>query len=122
MKGAEKLPQLRMVYRLAAVVLEKVLLGHISDVGLFTVFRQQVVKRLVFAGAHVLRYRFPPFLGVAKGGIYIKNNAPEWKKPVFYYLANGELCIPFEHFFPLVDSIQNNRFAQGAGQVICQYK
>src|SRR3546814_6519129 len=59
-----------------------------SDLAVFVVFREQVIKRLLPFRAHRLGNGFPPFLGIREFGIDIENDAPEWKQTVPHDIAN----------------------------------
>ena len=54
-KAAKNFIDLRVPYRLLACVRQEVLLRHISDVFGFFIFCEQMIKRLVFARAHLSR-------------------------------------------------------------------
>src|SRR3546814_3343319 len=71
-----------MVDRQIGVVMLQVLLADISDIAVFVVFCEQVIKRLLPFRAHRLGNGFPPFFGIREFGIDIENDAPEWKQTV----------------------------------------
>src|SRR3546814_1110680 len=77
-----------MVDRQSGVVMLKVLLADISDISVFVVFCEQVIKRLLPFRAHRLGNGFPPFFGIREFGIDIENDAPEWKQTVPHDVAN----------------------------------
>src|SRR3546814_20714394 len=72
----EQLRDRGMVDRQLGVVMLQVLLADISDIAVFVVFREQVIKRLLPFRAHRLGNGFPPFLGIREFGIDIENDAP----------------------------------------------
>lgn len=60
----EKFVDLRVLYRRASSIRQKVLLGDVRDIGRFLIFGQKVIKRLVLNGPNVLGNGLVPFLGV----------------------------------------------------------
>lgn len=100
----KKLANLRMSDRLAARIRQKVLLGNIRYVCRFFILGQEMVVRLIFAGADVFRNRKPPVLSVGEFRINIENNPPEGIEAMANDLANLELCVLNGHnrlrYFP----------------------
>ena len=79
-----------MAHRLAGLVGQEVLLGHIGDIAVLIVFRQEVVKGLVLAWPHFFGNGLPPFLGIVEGRIDIENHAAKGEDPVLYDLTDSE--------------------------------
>ena len=68
---------------------QQILLGDIGDVFGLGVFREQMVKRLVLARAHLGRDGFPSLLGVVEHRIDVEHDATELKQAVLDHLADG---------------------------------
>ena len=82
-KFVENLFDLRMAHGLGAGVGQQVLLRNIGDIfGLF-VFREKMVKGLVFARAYFGRNRQPPLFGVVECRINVENDAAKGKSLCF---------------------------------------
>lgn len=84
-----------MAHRLAGLVGQEVLLGHIGDIAVLVVFGQEVVKWLVLAWPYFFGNGLPPLLGIVEGRIDIENHAAKGEDPVLDYLADrkfGESC------------------------------
>lgn len=77
LKRAEEIADIRMIDRLARVVRNQILLGHISHVIALIVLGQQVIERLFFRRTAVLRDRVIPFLGICELWVYVKHHTPE---------------------------------------------
>ncbi len=82
---------MRVADRLAGVVDQQVLLGHVGDRRGLIVLGQQVVVGLVLAGPDLLRDRQPPLLGVGELGVDVEDDSPEREDPVTDDLTDGEL-------------------------------
>ena len=57
----------RMAHRLAGLVGQEVLLGHIGDIAVLVILGQEVVKRLVLPRPHLFRNRLQPFPRIVYG-------------------------------------------------------
>ena len=91
---AEFIEQMRdfgMFHRTAFRIGQQILLADIGDIIRFVVICEQMVKRLVAAGAYVLRNRFVPFFAVRKNRIAIKNNPSEIEHLVPHDISNSKV-------------------------------
>lgn len=86
-----------MFHRLTGLVGQKVLLRDIGDIVGMLVLGQKVIERLILARTIFFRDCLPPFLGVGKYRINVKNNATERVFPVPDDLAYGEFCLNVNH-------------------------
>ena len=78
----EKLTHSRVRNWLPCLIHQQVLLGYICNVTRVFILCQQVIKRLIFPGSDILWDRLPPFIGVGKLRVYVKNDPSKRKKPV----------------------------------------
>ena len=65
-KITEQIRKIGVVYGLTGVVRDQVLLGHIGHVIAVIIFRQQMIKRLVFGRATVFGDRSVPVFGFVR--------------------------------------------------------
>ena len=83
----EKIGKVGMVDRLAGIVRDEVLFGHVGHVVGLVVFREEMVKRLVLWRPAVFGNRGVPLIRVREHGIDIEDNAPKRVLAVPYDLA-----------------------------------
>ena len=93
----EQFGDLRVANRLSAFIFEKILLGHVGDVGGFRIFGEQVVIGLIFTRPIVGRNRLPPILGIGKLRIDIENNTTKRMYPMANDLPQFEFCSIIAH-------------------------
>src|SRR5437667_2367974 len=73
---------LRMAHRIAALIVEQILLRYIGDIFGVVVLCEEMVEGLVLAGADVFGDRPPPFFGVREYRIDIEYDTPEREQAV----------------------------------------
>ena len=93
---------LRVPNGLRAGVAQKVLLRYISDIFAVIAFGQKVIKRLVFLRADFGGNRQPPFFGIAKRRVDVKNYPAKSKNSVLNYFTDLEFCFSFNHLVPFL--------------------
>ncbi|AEM42122.1 hypothetical protein KVU_2283 [Ketogulonicigenium vulgare WSH-001] len=96
---AEHIGHIGMVNGIAGWVQHQVLLGHIGDVIGFGAFGQQVIERLIFAGADVFGDRLIPAFGIGEFGVHIKDHTAELMHAVPNDLPQMKFSAPRLHFF-----------------------
>jgi gamma-glutamyltranspeptidase / glutathione hydrolase len=101
---AEQVGEVGMRHRLARIVRQQVLLGHIGHVVALVVLGQQVIERLVLRGAAVLGNGVIPLLGVGKLRIHIENHAAKRVLAVPHDLAQVILGTSFQHKSSPIDA------------------
>ena len=79
-----------MTHRFASLVGQEVLFGHIGDIAVLVVFRQEVVEGLVLARPNLFGNGLPPFFCIVEGRIDIENHAAKGEDPVLYDLTDSE--------------------------------
>ena len=77
-----------MTDRFARFIRQKVLFRDVGDVLGFGGFGEQMVERLISAGADVRRNGLIPFFGVVEFGIHVEYDAPEGKQAMTHYLTD----------------------------------
>ncbi len=87
----EELRHLRVRHRLAGIVGQQVLFGHVGDIGRLRILGQQMVERLVTARPDLFGDRGQPLLGVGEHRVDVEDDAAERVDPVLHHLADGEL-------------------------------
>ena len=87
----------RMGYRLASFILKQVLLRNICDLAGFLVFRQQVIKWLIFIWTYIFRYRLPPLFSVGKFRINVKHHTTKREKPMPHDSTDLKFSSPDSH-------------------------
>src|SRR4029077_7745519 len=73
----EDFGDLRMPHRLAAIVRQQILLGHIGDVFGLVVLGEQVIERLVLMRSDFRGDRLVPFVGIVEHRIELEHHAAE---------------------------------------------
>jgi hypothetical protein len=81
----------RMANRPMLHIWQQILLTYISNVAVVRILGEQMIKRLIFGGAHTFRDRLIPFIAIGKYRVHIKNNTAKIKDAVTYHVANSEL-------------------------------
>ncbi len=71
-------------------VWQQILLADIGDVAAFGIFREQVVKWLIFDRPNGLGYGFIPFFAVGEHGIDVDNDAAKVKNAVADHITDGK--------------------------------
>ena len=90
-KIAEDFIYLWMTHRQFRCVAQQVLFGDIGNIFGLLILCQEMIEGLVFARAHLSRYRFPPFIGIGKGRVDIKYDAAKLENrclttsPIWYF-------------------------------------
>jgi gamma-glutamyltranspeptidase / glutathione hydrolase len=104
----EEVGEVGMRHRLARIVRQKVLFGHIGHVVALVVLGQQVVERLVLRGPAVLGNGVIPFLGVGEPRVHVEDHAAKRMFAVPHDLAEMILGTSFQHkSSPMVLLISN---------------
>jgi len=86
----KEIPHLWMGHRFAGFIWQQILFGHVSDIGGFRIFREQVVIGLVFGRAVPFGNRSPPFFRIIKDRVDVEDDAAEGMFPVLDDLADAE--------------------------------
>ena len=86
-----------MIDRLSRVILDQVLFGDVGDVVALIVLGQQVVERLLLAGAAVLRNRGIPFVGIVEFRIDVENHPAKRVFAVADHLPKMIFSTCFQH-------------------------
>lgn len=97
LKWPEHVGDVRVVHRLARVVSNQILLGHVSNVVGLIIFGQQVIKRLLANGTAVFGNSLVPLFRVGKLRIHVKNHPA---KRVFFVaddLSQMVFCACSQH-------------------------
>ena len=81
-----------MIYGPVVVIRDQILLADISDIAAVTIFREQMVERLVLCRTHFRWDRIIPFFGIGKDRINVKHDAPEIENAVAHDFADTILC------------------------------
>lgn len=89
-KDREHFLDLRMIDRLARIIRKKVLFRDIGHIVAGLILGEEVIKGLVFLRTTVFGNGVPPFLGVLKHGIDIKDHPPERMDPMLDNLSDTE--------------------------------
>ena len=76
-KGTEEIPNIRVIDRLARIIRDQVLLGHIGHVIALIVFGQKVIEGLFLHRTAVFRDRVIPFLGICELWVYVEHHTPK---------------------------------------------
>ena len=66
------------------------MLAYISDVTVFGVFGEQMVKWLIFRRTHWLRDRLIPFIAIGKDGINVEHHTAKIEYTVAHHVADGK--------------------------------
>jgi hypothetical protein len=82
---------LRMVYGIARVVWQKILLRNVGDIFRFAVLSQQMIKGLVLCGSDILRNGLIPFFRVVEYRVDVKDYSPKWKYSMTHNLPYFKL-------------------------------
>ncbi len=69
---------------------------QVTKAGL-VVFREQMIERLIFGWTNILRNGGPPFIGVGKSRIDVKNDSTEWINTVANDGTDWELGYSYGH-------------------------
>ena len=85
---AEEFVHLRVANRLAAFVLQQVLLGYIGDIIVLLVLGQKMVKWLFFGWAAVFGDGVVPRVRIGKDCVHVKDHTAERVVFMAYNLAN----------------------------------
>src|SRR5215813_7220075 len=87
------------------MVRQQVLLGDVGDILRILVLCEQVIERLIFRGADLLRYRQPPFLCIAKYGVDVENNSAKREESMLHNLPDRIFRAPLlRHRIPRIIS------------------
>jgi hypothetical protein len=81
---------LRVTNRLARFVREKILLRNVGDVLSLSVFRKEMIERLILGWTDFRGDREPPFFSIGENRIDVINNAAEWVNAVLDDLADAK--------------------------------
>jgi len=71
-------------------VCQQILLADIRDIAAFGIFREQVIKWLIFDRPNGLGYRFIPLVAVGEHGINVENDAAKVKNAVADHITDGK--------------------------------
>jgi hypothetical protein len=71
----KNLADLGMAQRVLRGIRQQILFRDIGDIFRLGIFREEMIKRLIAAGAHFFGNGIPPFLGVVENGV-ISNTTP----------------------------------------------
>ena len=82
-----------MTDRFAAVVGQQILLADIGDIAAVGIFREQMIKRLVFRRLQILRNRVIPFVAIGENRVDIIDHAAKIEYPMADDIANGKARI-----------------------------
>tara|TARA_B100000678_G_scaffold121700_1_gene101821 strand:+ start:2563 stop:2859 length:297 start_codon:yes stop_codon:yes gene_type:complete len=72
-----------MLHRATLGVIQQVLLRYISHIMALIILREEVIVWLILARTHMFGNGFPPFLGVGKFRVDVKDHASEGIEAVF---------------------------------------
>jgi hypothetical protein len=94
---AEQIADIRVIHRLARLVGDQVLLGHIGHVVGVVVFGQQVIERLPLSRARTLGDRVVPFFGVGELGVDVEDDTTKGMLLVPDHLAEIVFRLSCQH-------------------------